>query len=207
MTDADPSLLANLRPVAGLVVAAIIVMGSPGPATIGATAAGAAFGWRRSMPFVAGLIAGTTAVLLVVAAGAFTLILSVPYASQALTIGSAAYILYLAWQIGTAPPLRADGEAPAPVFAGGLLLGIANPKAYLAIAAVFTGATVSARSAAADAAIRIAVLTTMIVLIHLAWLFAGSALSRILRDPRLSRLVNVAFALVLVGTTALALLR
>jgi threonine/homoserine/homoserine lactone efflux protein len=208
MTDLDTSLLPTLRALAGLVIAAMIVMGSPGPATISATAAGAAFGWRRSMPFLAGLIAGTTAVLLAVAAGAVTLILSVPYAPHMLTVGSAAYIVYLAWQIATAPPLAvAGGATPTPYFSGGFLLGIANPKAYLAIAAVFTGTTVLPCSAGADTAIKVAVLAAMIITIHLAWLFAGAGLTRILRDARLSRIVNVAFAIVLVATTALALLR
>ena len=46
----------------------------------------------------------------------------------------------------------------------------------------------------------------MIVLIHLGWLLAGALLTRVLRDPVASRIVNVALAAVLVITTALAIL-
>jgi threonine/homoserine/homoserine lactone efflux protein len=47
----------------------------------------------------------------------------------------------------------------------------------------------------------------MIVVIHLAWVFAGASLSRFLRDPVISRIANVVFALVLVATAVVPLLR
>ena len=57
----------------------------------------------------------------------------------------------------------------------------------------------------ADAVAKTAVLTGMIVLIHVVWALAGSALAGLLRDPRASRIVNVALAGLLVLTSALAL--
>jgi threonine/homoserine/homoserine lactone efflux protein len=125
-----------------------------------------------------------------------------------LTIGSAIYILYLAWKIATAPPLsKQHVEARAPSLAAGFLLAIANPKAWLAIAAVFTGATLAESSPATDALFKAAVLTAMIVLIHLVWLWCGASLAGLLRDPLKSRIANILFALILVGTTAAALFR
>ncbi len=47
-----------------LIVASLLVMGSPGPSTISVTAVGAAFGLRRSIAYLSGLVAGTMAVLL-----------------------------------------------------------------------------------------------------------------------------------------------
>jgi threonine/homoserine/homoserine lactone efflux protein len=64
--------------LSSLILMSAIVMGSPGPSTVSVTAVGAAFGWRRSLPYAIGLIAGTTAVLAAVAGGVFTLVLSVP---------------------------------------------------------------------------------------------------------------------------------
>ncbi|TGR75579.1 LysE family translocator, partial [Mesorhizobium sp. M2D.F.Ca.ET.223.01.1.1] len=54
--------------VLALVVAATVVMGSPGPATISVTAVGAAFGLRPSLGYTSGVVLGTIAVLLAVAA-------------------------------------------------------------------------------------------------------------------------------------------
>lgn len=190
-----------------LLLTSAALMGSPGPSTVSVTAVGAAFGLRRAMPYVLGLIAGTTIVLLAVATGVFAAILAVPNLAPALTIASAIYILYLAVRIARAPPLsQPDADAPRPAFAGGLLLAVANPKAYVAIAAVFAGSSLDGLSPAMDAIAKTLVLTAMIVLIHFVWALAGSTLARMLREPRSSRIVNVALAAVLVLTCALALL-
>ncbi|WP_052120431.1 LysE family translocator [Inquilinus limosus] len=180
-------------------------MGSPGPSTISLTAVGASFGIRRSLPYAAGLIAGTIAVLLAVAPGWWTLVTAIPHGPLVLGVLSAAYILYLAWKIATAPPLRGRDEAArAPGVAGGFGLAVANPKAYLAIAAIFAGTTVIAGDSGLDAAVKIALLSLMIVLIHAAWLLAGVSLSRWLRDPVAARVINLVMAAALVVVTAAA---
>src|SRR5215813_1131504 len=104
-----------------LVLTATIVMGSPGPSTISATAVGAAFGLRRSLPYVGGLVLGTTTVLGAVALGVVALLFAVPWGAHLLAGLSAVYIMYLAFRIATAPPLASPGERTvAPSFAGGL---------------------------------------------------------------------------------------
>jgi hypothetical protein len=51
-----------------------------------------------------------------------------------------------------------------------------------------------------------AVLAGMIVLIHVSWLLVGASLARVLRDPFISRTVNVALAGILVVTSLIAVL-
>jgi threonine/homoserine/homoserine lactone efflux protein len=189
-----------------LVVAASVVMGSPGPATISVTAVGAAFGLRPSLGYMSGVVLGTIGVLLVVAAGIFGMLASVPGLAPMLAAASAAYILYLAFKIATAPPLAESGSRTAkPDFLGGFMLAVANPKAYVAIGAVFAGAASQADTLGVSA--RLLVLAAMIVVIHLAWLLAGTVFARLLRDPLASRVINLVFAATLVLTTALAALR
>jgi threonine/homoserine/homoserine lactone efflux protein len=198
----DPGLW---RPLAALLLASAVVMGSPGPSTISLTAVGASFGIRRSLPYATGLIAGTIAVLLAVAAGLVALVTAIPHGPLVLGVLSAVYILSLAWKIATAPPLGARDEAArAPGVAGGFGLAVANPKAYLAIGAIFAGTTVIAGDSVLDAAVKIALLSLMIVLIHAAWLLAGASLSRWLRDPVAARAINLAMAVALVAVTAAA---
>ncbi|MBN8941812.1 MAG: LysE family transporter [Rhizobiales bacterium] len=205
MTGELAFMAAPWRPVMALILASVVIMGSPGPSTVSATAMGAAFGIRRSLYYVGGLVLGTIAVLLAVSMGVVALILSMPRAASALTIVSAAYILYLAFKIATAPPLESQGKDVAgPAFAGGFLLAIANPKAYLAIAAVFAGTTLLAERPGLDATLKVALLSGMIVIIHLFWLIAGASLSRVLRDPTSSRVINVALAVILVAMTLAA---
>ena len=182
-----------------LLVASLLVMGSPGPSTISVTAVGAAFGLRRSIAYTSGLIAGTILVLLAVATGVVAMLLALPRIAPVLLVASVGYILYLAVRIATAPPLAMhDASRDAPSFGGGLLLALANPKAYVAIAAVFTGSGL-------PASVKIVVLAGMVVLIHGAWLAAGTAFGRVLRDPLWSRRVNVWLAAALVAVTVYSL--
>jgi threonine/homoserine/homoserine lactone efflux protein len=201
-----PSLAGIWGPLVSLILASLVVMGSPGPSTMSVTAVGAAFGFRRSLAYMAGLILGTIAVLLAVAAGIVSMLMSVPRLAPVLVAASAAYIFYLAFKIATAPPLSGrDQAASAPSLAGGFLLGVANPKAYFAIAAVFASSALAIQSRLFEAVLKTAVLTMMIVLIHVAWLAAGVSLSRLLRHPVSSRIVNLLFAAVLLVTTVLAI--
>jgi threonine/homoserine/homoserine lactone efflux protein len=130
-----------------LILTALAIMGTPGPATISLTAAGSAYGMRRSLAYLAGIVAGTAAVLLAVATGITAALLALPAVRPALIAAGAAYILWLAFHIATAPPLAEGRGGPAPPgLAGGAFLGVANPKAWIAIAAVFASARLVARA-------------------------------------------------------------
>jgi threonine/homoserine/homoserine lactone efflux protein len=192
--------------VGALVASALAIMGSPGPTTLSLVAAGSAYGARACVAYLAGLVLGTLVVLLAVAAGITAALLAVPALSTALVVVSAAYILWLAYHIATAPPLGAPAAgAAAPSLTAGVLLGVANPKAWVAIAAVFASATL-ASAAVADAAAKVALLSAIVVLIHVVWLAVGVSLAPLLRDPRRSRAVNLALATALVAAVALAVL-
>ncbi|MGD1877156.1 MAG: LysE family translocator [Kiloniellaceae bacterium] len=197
-------MLANL---VLLWLAALPLMGSPGPATLSTAAVGASFGPRRGLPYLFGIIAGTAGVLLLIASGVTAAILAVPALATVITILAAAYILYLAWRIATAPPLAQDAAAAkAPAFPGGFFLAIANPKAFSAIGAVYAGHSVIEGNLAADAAVKIAALTLVIVLVNSIWLVFGALIAKALHDPGKSRIANVTFAILLVVSVALALI-
>ena len=192
--------------VGTLVLISLAIMGSPGPATISLIAAGSVRGVRRSFPYLFGIIVGTTLVLVAVATGITAALLAVPAIGSVLIWISVAYVLWLAYQIATAPPLsKLTGASNAFSFMGGAILGIANPKAWVAIAAVFASVHL-ADAPTNDAAAKIVVLTVMIIAICATWLVAGRSIAPLLRDPRRARLVNAALAVGLVGATALAVL-
>ena len=188
-----------------LLLISLAIMGSPGPATMSLVAAGSVYGVRGSLRYLVGVILGTTTVLVAVATGITAALQAVPAIGSALLGISTAYVLWLAYRIATAPPLaRHTAAMEAPSLAGGALLGVANPKAWVGIAAVFASAHL-ADDAATDAAAKIAVLTAMIVMIMSTWLVAGTSLAPMLREPRRARVVNAALAMILVGATVLAL--
>lgn len=192
--------------VGPLLLISLAIMGSPGPATISLLAAGAAYGMRSPLRYLIGIIVGTTVVLLAVATGITVALLTVPEIGSVLIWISVAYILWLAYHIAGAPPLSEPTAASRPfTLAGGTLLGIANPKAWIAIAAVFASGHL-ADDTTTDAAAKVVVLTAMIVAICAMWLAAGTSIAPLLRDRRRARVVNGALAVALVGATALAVL-
>lgn len=205
---AQPLLAATIHwpSVGPLLMTSLAIMGSPGPASISLAVVGSAFGVRRSLPYLIGIVAGTTLVLVGVATGITTTLLAVPALRAVLVVGSAGYLLWLAYRVATAPPLAAlpASEAP-PSLAGGVLLGVANPKAWLALAAVFASARLS-DAATTDAVAKFAVLSAMVVLVMAGWLVAGASLAPVLRDPGRPRILNTALAAALVAATALAVL-
>jgi threonine/homoserine/homoserine lactone efflux protein len=193
--------------VLGFALAGIALAGTPGPATLSLAAAGAAFGWRPALAYGAGITIGMAPVMGAVAAGLAGLLLALPGVAPLLLGFAVAYFLYLAFRIATAPPLAASGAARRPpAFLGGLFLSLVNPKGWAAMAALFSGFVLAPGRPLLDAAAKTLLLLTIIAAVNLAWLAAGTALAGRMRDPRASRAVNLAFALLLLAALALALL-
>lgn len=106
---------------------------SPGPAVAAVIARVLATGARRSAPFIWGIVAGDLVWFWMVALGLAALAESFHTAFLVVKYAGAAYLLYLAWKLWTAPaeaavaPPAAKGEG-VKLFLGGLALTLGNPK-------------------------------------------------------------------------------
>ena len=191
----------------GFMLAGFALAGSPGPATLSLAAAGAAFGARRGLGYMAGIVIGMVAVMGIAATGVMGVLLAIPAATPVVIAAAAAYFAYLAFRIATAPPLaEGAGTGRRPSFAGGLFLSLVNPKGYAAMAALFSGFVLVRERLELDAALKAIVLLAIMIAVDLAWLSVGAALTRLLREPRANRAINVTFAVLLVASVAGALL-
>jgi len=189
----------------GFLLAGVALAGSPGPATLSLAAAGAAFGARRVMGYLVGIVVGMVGVMAITASGLVGLLLAVPGATPVVTVAAAVYFVWLAWRIATAPPLAAEGgEGRPPSFLGGLGLSLVNPKGYAAMAALFSGFVLLRERLVLDAGAKIVLLTTVILAVNVLWLLAGAMMTRFFREPRTNRIVNVAFAVLLLASVVLA---
>lgn len=196
-----------LDQIAAFLLAALALVGSPGPATLSLAATGAAFGAGRGVALLVGLMTGIVVVMAVAASGVTGLLLALPGAAEAVGLAAAAYILYLAWRIATAPPLAGEGDSGrTPTAVDGLVLQLLNPKAYAAMAALFSGFVLLADAPLWDALAKMAVLWLVVLVGNVAWLCAGAGLTRVFRSPRANRAINVVFAVSLVASVALTLL-
>lgn len=187
----------SLEALVTLMTAAVALMASPGPVTLSAAAAGAAYR-ERALPYVMGMSSGTTTIMVLVAAGIAGLLTALPGAAPLIAALSGAYFIYLAWRIATAPPVAALGEQEsAPPFLGGYALGIANPKAYAAVAALFSGFPLLPQDPIAGNALKVVILSAFALTVNVTWMSAGVAFGRAMRGPRASRALNVVFAVLL----------
>lgn len=168
---------------------------TPGPNNMLLTASGANFGFLRSLWLLIGIMIGMQVMLLMVAFGIGGLILLYPSLHLVLKIAGSAYLLWLAWKIGTAKyeKLETDNApaAPMPFWQGGLLQLI-NPKAWLmALGAVasFSLAGEAYRGSVVAISIGMALVNVVSGLI---WLGFGSLIGRILRSRRAWTTFNLA---------------
>ncbi|HKS61684.1 MAG TPA: LysE family translocator [Xanthobacteraceae bacterium] len=190
----------------GFILAALALCGSPGPATVSLSATGAAFGPRRGVAYMSGIDAGMVVVMSLTAAGITGLVLAIPGAAPVVAVLAALYFVHLAWRIASAPPLQDTAQGSEPSFMAGVLLSLINPKGYAAMAALFSGFALVRGRPELDAALKLGVLVAIVASVNAAWLFAGAALTRFFREPRTSRIINVAFAILLVASVAAAFL-
>ena len=190
----------------GFILAALALCGSPGPATVSLAATGAAFGPRRGVAYMTGIDAGMVVVMSLTAAGVTGLVLAIPGAAPVVAVLAALYFIHLAWRIASAPPLQDTAQGSEPSFMAGVLLSLINPKGYAAMAALFSGFALMRGRPELDAAIKLGALVVIVASVNAAWLFAGAALTRFFREPRTSRIINVAFAILLVASVAAAFL-
>ena len=190
-----------------LMTAAVALMATPGPVTLGSAAAGAAFG-ARAFPYVVTLTCGTVTVMVLVAAGVTGLLASAPGAAPVISVLAGTYILYLAYRIATASPVGTlDPAAELPSLAGGYAFAVVNPKAYGAMGALFSGFPLIAGDPVSGAALKVLTLSSFALAVNITWMLVGTALARVMRDPRASRTLNVGFAVLLLASVAAMPLR
>lgn len=189
------------------IMAGFALAGSPGPATLSVAAAASAFGARKSIPYITGIVAGMIIVMLMIASGVIGMMITIPGALPVVTIIAALYIAYLAFSIATAPPLGEQrNTALQPSFIRGLFLSFINPKGYAAMAALFSSFVLLEGRLIEDAALKIFVMVAVMTVVYGVWLCVGTALNRVAANRRINRIINISFAALLLASVIFAFL-
>jgi threonine/homoserine/homoserine lactone efflux protein len=170
---------------------AIALLGSPGPGIVALLAVGRVEGWG-ALRFYAGLQLGLAMAFAATAVGLLSLLEAVPFAVRVMTLVSAGYLIYLAYQIATVPvgstPQAAQARSSS---MSGFVLGIANPKAYLAFASLLASQTLVEHDRQIDVVLKWFICVIVAILVDLAWLFVGVRLQRAVLRPLTERIINV----------------
>jgi threonine/homoserine/homoserine lactone efflux protein len=172
---------------------------TPGPSNLMLLASGANFGFRRTLPQVAGITLGFTALLLAVGLGLGAALAAWPALHTGLKAAGAAYLLHLAWRIGRSRSLGGGGEARPLTLWQSAAFQWVNPKAW-AVAATTMAVHASPEAPLLSVLPICAAFAVVNLPSILAWAGCGLALRRLLSDPARLRWFNLAMAALLAAT-------
>jgi len=186
-------------PLFSFLLAALALTGSPGPNTLSVAATAAAFGRAKGIRYMLGVNLGMAIVIAMVGSGVTGFLLAIPGAAPVITALAAFYFIYLAYRIATSPVVK-DNPDPGsePKWFEGVLLSLVNPKGYAAMAAMFSTFTLINSSVLADGIAKFILLLVVIIFVNICWLLAGVAMTEWLKDERISRILNILFAIALI---------
>ncbi|WP_347558013.1 LysE family translocator [Robbsia sp. KACC 23696] len=190
--------LASFLPLGLFVISATI---TPGGATTMATASGAHFGFRKSLPVLSGIAVGLASMAAAAGCGLAALLLAAPTLQLVMKAMGSLYLLWLAWKMGRAGAPKSAGTGSKPLtFIGGVWMLWHNPKGW----AVTVGAAASFGSIVAGPvhlALVLALAFGIASSLSLGlWCAAGQVLARLLRSEIQWRAVNVLLACLLVAS-------
>jgi threonine/homoserine/homoserine lactone efflux protein len=173
---------------------------TPGPNNIMLTASGASFGFKRTLPQMAGICTGFAVQLIAVSAGLAAVFARWPLIRSLLAAAGAAYLVFLGWQM-----LRSNAsdahQTPRPVsFLEAAMFQFLNPKAWVMGITVATLFLPQGFGFVGRNAYMVGISEGIGLPCMAVWALFGSALKSHLAVPRNLRLFNIVMAVALAGT-------
>lgn len=177
--------------IAPLLAFVLVTTFTPGPGNITSAAMGMVHGYRRTLRFLSGIVAGYFMIMILCAFLSGRLLAILPAVEPVLRIAGAAYILWLA--VGTIRATYAfSEETTSPLrFKHGFFLQALNPKAMVFGLTLYT--TFLAQIAGNTAALAISTLllaTTTFCSVSL-WAYGGVQIQQFLHLEHVRRSVNL----------------
>ena len=174
---------------------------TPGPNNVMLLSSGLTYGFRRTLPHIAGIIIGGCFMIAAVGVGLGAVFISYPVLKTILKYAGAAYLIYLAIGIAMsgATRLDQDNRRGPMTFWGAAVFQWINVKAWVMVIG-----TITAYAAIAafpwNIVIQTGISLLMGVLATTSWTLFGSALRPFLTSPRLVQTFNIAMALLLLAS-------
>ncbi|MCG8694844.1 MAG: LysE family translocator [Minwuiales bacterium] len=193
-----------------LAFAAVIAVATatPGPTVVTLVARVLATGRSGNLAFALGLIVGDLFWLACAVFGIAAIAVHMHEVMVVLKYLGAAYLLYLAYRLWTAPPASPNAAAqsakrrPVGAIAGGLAIAIANPKTMMFYLALLPN-LIDVAAVDIGTFVRLSVVVATVYAGVLAAYMAGALRARhLFTSPRALRAVNRGSAAIMTGTAA-----
>lgn len=182
---------------------AVSMIGSPGPANMALMAAGARYGYRKSVPFILGTNSGFFLVGVGVAAGLGTLFELFPAMRITFLFLSAAYILYLAYKIAFQAPKTGNDEAKAGYWSG-IFIHPLNPKAWAMLITAYTQFSSQDLDPIYQFIIIQSIFQTLGLILNSMWCYGGDLLNRLVSSPLTLQWINRGLATLMIIIVAIS---
>jgi threonine/homoserine/homoserine lactone efflux protein len=187
--------------------ALLVAAGSPGPSIAALVARVISKGFRDVLPFLLAMWIGEAIWLTLAVFGLAVVAQTFHLAFLVLKWVGVAYLVWLAWKMWTAPVTTEGGqlpraESPLKLFMAGMAVTLGNPKImvfYMALLPTIVDLSMVSLLGWAELT---ATMVIVLVVIDLAWVYAGAQARRFLRSPRAMRLANRISATTMAGAAA-----
>jgi threonine/homoserine/homoserine lactone efflux protein len=183
------------------VIFATVMFFTPGPNNIMLLSSGLTYGFRRTLPHLAGIVIGFAFMVGAVGLGLGTIFITYPVLQTILKYAGAAYLVYLAAVIAMSGPVasRQDNARGPMTFWGAAVFQWVNAKGWVMVIG-----TITAYAGIASFPWNIVMQVVISLLIGaascVAWALFGSALRPWLTSPRAVRVFNIVMALLLLSS-------
>lgn len=182
----------------------IAMTSTPGAGNLSMLALGQTVGYRKSLPFLGGIVTGGLCIDLLVAFGLAELYMASPRAALVFKVLSTAYILYLAWKI-----LRMHASTPEETrpfsYLEGVILHPLNPKTWAMAVSSFSQFADPLAPQTPQVLVFVSTYFTAMIVFHSMWGVVGASFMRVLRTRRAELMVNGFMVMLMVGATVYAL--
>ena len=174
---------------------------TPGPNNIMVLSSGLTYGFRRTLPHIAGIAIGVSFMVAATGLGLGAIFLAWPILQTILKYAGIAYLIYLASVIamsGTAAPGQ-DNRGTPMTFWGAALFQWVNVKGWVMALGIITAYSAVA-SFPWNIAVQAALMFIMGALSSVLWALFGSALRPVLTSAKAVRAFNVVMAFLLLAS-------
>jgi threonine/homoserine/homoserine lactone efflux protein len=193
-----------LQELLAFFIFAITAAITPGPSNVLVMTAGARSGFLGGLKCLLGVVAGMAAMMGAAVAGLGGVITAFPLLLVALKWIGSAFLLWLAWKVANAPPMRSQLGAEAIGFWKSLTFQWINPKSWIVSASSAASYGSSLPGSVGVRALAIAGTFALAATIACTvWLVFGAALKQWLGDERNSRVFNRSMGVLLAATVVL----
>ena len=184
------------------VVFAAVMFFTPGPNNIMLLSSGLTYGFRATLPHMAGIAIGFAFMVGAVGFGLGTIFVAYPVLQTILKYGGIAYLIYLAIMIAMAEPVTPEqgGRRGRPMtFWGAALFQWINAKGWVMVISIIT-AYAAIATFPWNIAIQVGFSLVLGTLSCITWALFGSALRPLLASRRAVRAFNIVMAILLLAS-------